>query len=392
MSTADYLFIHPLLGNDEGWAGYLVEHGNKDSDDGLRAGLCSHPLLAQFDRRHPWFMPAQLCQDMNSPLNERSVVIFPAKPEARKAESLKVLEEGLRKNRQKLGLICHPDIKLPGTGTWDYVMIENSHARTLPPYALVGLSSRTMVIAQSIRSRADHNWLINNACSLSTTEFLATHASGNKKADTTRIKLLELLGLIANDADSEALEAVFRQEPKLSYSMLRLVNSAAMAPRSPITSFAQAINLLGRRQLQRWLQLLVYADPNNGQHPNPLLQKAAARGRLMELLAVDLKNLPAVENLGDTAFMIGAFSLLTILLSMSIKEILLQLPLSDIVCSALAEQAGPLGQLLAAIEAAETRDLPKASGKLMQLGISSDAYRDAQLNAFSWASRIHPAA
>lgn len=89
----------------------------------------------------------------------------------------------------------------------------------------------------------------------------------------SRIKLLEMLALVADDADTGKLEAIFRQEPKLSYSLLRLVNSAAIAPRNPITSFAQAINLLGRRQLQRWLQLLVYADPNNSQLPNPLLQK-----------------------------------------------------------------------------------------------------------------------
>jgi hypothetical protein len=100
-----------------------------------------------------------------------------------------------------------------------------------------------------------------------------------------------------------------------------------MSPRSPITSFGQAINLLGRRQLQRWLQLLVYSDPNNGQHPTPLLQKAAARGRLIELLVPSLGIDPALENPGDMAFMIGTFSLLDTLLNMSMGDILHQLPL-----------------------------------------------------------------
>ncbi|MBK8317119.1 MAG: HDOD domain-containing protein [Betaproteobacteria bacterium] len=49
--------------------------------------------------------------------------------------------------------------------------------------------------------------------------------------------------MVADDADTGKLEAIFRQEPKLSYNLLRLVNSAAIAPRNPITSFAQAINL-----------------------------------------------------------------------------------------------------------------------------------------------------
>ena len=86
--------------------------------------------------------------------------------------------------------------------------------------------------------------------------------------------------------------------------MLRLVNSAAIAPRSPIESFAQAINLLGRRQLGRWLQLLVYADTDGKKSINPLLIKAATRGRMMELLA------SKESTNSDCAFMVGCFSLL----------------------------------------------------------------------------------
>ena len=195
--------------------------------------------------------------------------------------------------------------------------------------------------------------------------------------------------LIAEDAETGALEAIFRQEAKLSYSLLRLVNSAAIAPRTPITCFAQAINLLGRRQLQRWLQLLVYADPNNGQHPNPLLQKAAARGRLLELLAPAMPSLSAEES-GDTAFMTGVFSLLDTLLSMSMSEILQQLPLPEMVHKALAEHSGPLGELLRAISAAEGGDLKFAAEQLEKLGIEGERLLDAQMAALSWAAKIRP--
>jgi len=212
----------------------------------------------------------------------------------------------------------------------------------------------------------------------------------NTKADITRLKLLKLLALVVEDADTTALDAIFREEQKLSYSLLRLVNSAAISPHSPITSFAQAINLLGRRQLQRWLQLLVYSDPNNGQHPNPLLQKAAARGRLLELLAPHLDSVAAAECTGDIAFMTGTFSLLDVLLNVAMPEILSQLPLPAIACNALAEHGGVLGELLAAIAAADRRELKTASLRLKALGIDAKVYLDAQLEAFSWAAQIRP--
>ena len=89
--------------------------------------------------------------------------------------------------------------------------------------------------------------------------------------------------------------------------------------------------------------------------------------------------------------MVGTFSLLDALLNTPIREILLQLPLTDIVRDALAEHSGGLGQLLGAICAAETGDLKRAASKISELGISGETYLDAQLSAYSWAASIRPA-
>lgn len=390
MSPADLIFIHPLLGADDSWSGYRVEFATGDADPKILADLCASPLLNKFDHRHPWFIPALPGSSAKCPLGARAVTVFPAQPAAAEAEALAQLEASLRQARRKLGLIASPDGKLPSPGSWDYLLISTSHARTLPRFAMHGLSSHTILIATEVPNHNDRNWVLEHACSLSSGEYLLARAGAGGKADMTRVHLLELLALIAQDANTEALEEIFRQESKLSYSLLRLVNSAAIAPRSPITSFAQAIDLLGRRQLQRWLQLLVYADPNNGLHPNPLLQKAAARGHLLELLATSLKPRPAAENLEDAAFMIGTFSLLNVLLNMSMREILQQLPLSDLVRTALAEYGGPLGQLLRALDSADQRDLTKAAQSLAELGIDGDTFVKAQLEALSWAAKIRP--
>lgn len=393
MPMSDLLLIHPLLGTNDTWSGYLVEgaqDASKSSTAALR--LCNSPLLNDFDQRQPWFIPACTALPTINQLGERAVMVFSPSKQIADAEALKRFEASQRQARRKVAAIASPTEKLPAAGTWDYLLISAGHARTLPPYTLLGVASRSVVIATDTQSHADYQWAQANACTLSTTEFLTTRAAMGKKADVTRLKLLEMLSLIAEDASTEALEAVFRQETKLAYSLLRLVNSAANAPRSPITCFSQAINLLGRRQLQRWLQLLVYADPNNGQQPNPLLQKAAARGRLMEILSSHLAAQTGIEHLSDAAFMVGSFSLLDVLLNMSIGEILQQLSLPEAVTQALSAHHGALGELLRLVSAAESRDYATSVKQLASLPFNGDAYVDAQLQALNWAAKINPVA
>ncbi len=391
MPSSAFLFIHPLLGTDDSWSGYRAELTAAGADDTILQQLAASPRIGDFDRRHPWLLPATLSPLVPNRLEHREVAVFPANPSDTAAAALAAREAELRQAGREVALLTAVNVPLPATGAWNYLLLTASHARSLPPFKLHGLSTRSTLVATDVHSHADRQWFLDNACSLSTGEFLLARGTVPNRADTTRIKLLELLALIAEDADNAALESVFRQESKLSYSLLRLVNSAAMALTKPITSFSQAISLLGRRQLQRWLQLLVYADPNNGHLPNPLLQKAAARGHLLESLALQIRPAPALENLGDAAFMVGSFSLLNVLLNMSMPEIMRQLPLAKDIATALTENSGPLGGLLRAIHAAEMRDLDAASAKLQKLGITPEQHLEAQLTALSWAARIRTA-
>lgn len=383
------IFVYPLLGTDDTWSGFCVESAPGQLDRESLAQLFSSPQLEAFDHRFPWFLPAISGGYDAGSLTDRAVIVFPTHPAPQDADALSELEASLRLAQRKVGLTASPDTKLPAAGCWDYLLIDSSHARSLPPFSLIGLASRTTLVATDVHTHNDRDWVLNNGCVLSTSEFLQTRATQNTKADITRLKLLKLLTLIADDADTGALDTIFREEPKLSYSLLRLVNSAALSPGSPITSFGQAITLLGRRQLQRWLQLLVYSDPNNGLHANPLLQKAAARGLLFEQLAKHIAPPLPAEHLGDTAFMIGTFSLLDVLLGMSMAEILHQLPLPEVALKALVEHKGALGGLLAVATAVDKHDLKAASNGLKALGITSNGYLEAQLEAYGWASKLH---
>ncbi|MCE3265089.1 MAG: signal transduction protein [Pseudoduganella sp.] len=198
---------------------------------------------------------------------------------------------------------------------------------------------------------------------------------------TSRKRLLALLGLLAQDADSRELEALLKQDPALSYQLLKLVNSAAFAPNSnPIHNFGQAINLLGRRQLQRWLQLLLYARQQVDGPANALLPLAALRAAQMEALC-KLRDGDRDEQ--DLAFLVGVFSLLDVLLAMPMTEIVSALNLDLDVVAALLDRTGELGEMLALVEMHE----PQASA-LRDVGIDNETYWRSLLQAYHWALQV----
>lgn len=389
MST--YLYIHPWLHPDESWGGVQICCSDGEPCGEALEQLLTLPAVRSMDIRLPWFIQIANAADVraaNTLPADRTVLILkpPANPEHQ--EAAEQLEADLRRAGRKLGILLSPGDPLPPTGTWNYVLITAGHARTLPAFNLIGLSTRTAIAITQVRTRNDYAWAAASQCSLISGEYLVTRHAPSSKPDVTRVKLLELLALVVRDADTPELEEIFRQEPKLAYGLLRLVNSAAMAPRSPITSFGQAIQLLGRRQLQRWLQLLVYADANNGAHANPLLLYAATRGRLMELLIEHVAAADAFDKQPDTAFMAGTFSLLDVLLNLSMDDVLSQLPLPPALHNALATHSGPLGELLGAIVAAGQREYAAADAAFAHLGIDRETLSTAQASALEWASRI----
>lgn len=188
-----------------------------------------------------------------------------------------------------------------------------------------------------------------------------------KKLDASTQGLLRLIKLVAEEADIARLEAAFRTEPALVINLLRLTNSVGAGMRTRITSVRHAITVIGQRQLQRWLQLLLFAKgPNVDLAHNPLLQLAALRGRFMELLADRLH--PGERELRDPAFITGLMSVVPAALGMSMKDVLDQIAVDDAVRKALAGGEGPLGRLLALTETYDDNNVTGTQALLGEYG------------------------
>lgn len=205
------------------------------------------------------------------------------------------------------------------------------------------------------------------------------HASQAQSA--SRTLALKLLQLVNADADARDIENVLRQDPTLSYHLLRLVNSLGMGCTRPISSFSQAILILGRNQLRRWLNLMLFSSRNNDYRAPMLLAQVMVRARCMELLAEET-GLQQDEQ--DTAFMVGMFSMLGVLFGTPLKELIQPLQLSEVMVSAVFDHQGRIGQLLLLLEYLAKRDASALIGLLAQLQLTTAQLMAQQLRAMQW--------
>lgn len=221
--------------------------------------------------------------------------------------------------------------------------------------------------------------------------FAKPEIISGKRIDPSKLSLLKLLLLVVKDSEVSDIENELKYQPGLSYNLLRMVNSAASGLPSTINSIKRAIMIIGRKQLQRWVQILLYAaKQRDGGSSDALMLTATVRGKLLESIAI--ADRPHDKNHQDRAFMVGVLSLLDTLLGMEMSELIGTLSIQKDMSEALLTRRGPLGYQLALIEAYEKGETEIVSSMLAELGfLSMEEFTRLELEAAAWANRISDA-
>jgi EAL and modified HD-GYP domain-containing signal transduction protein len=209
-----------------------------------------------------------------------------------------------------------------------------------------------------------------------------------KKISPSEMVILHLLELINSNADNHCIELAVKRDAVISLNLLRLVNSRAAGASRRIESLSQALVQLGRRQLRRWLQILLYTVPNGKvELSSPLLQLATTRGKLLELMTQQLR--PGEAAAADTAFTVGMMSLMDALFSMPMTEILDRVDVADEVRVALLDHKGDYGMMLKVVELLERAECGRSlTAALRKLGLTVKQVREIELAAFEWVREL----
>lgn len=202
--------------------------------------------------------------------------------------------------------------------------------------------------------------------------------------DPHKTQLLNLLHLVQGDAENAEIATAMKLDPVLSFRILRYLNSPALALTRRIDSLEQALIILGRQKLTRWLAVLLFSVREPQLSDWLLIENALTRGRLMEVLGE--QGMPGQHH--DPLFLTGIFSCLDRLLRRPMADILRAMPIADPIRQALLDRSGPYAPLLAVAEAAEAVDQTTMAGAAEAAGVTADAVNRALLAATAWASEV----
>jgi EAL and modified HD-GYP domain-containing signal transduction protein len=208
-----------------------------------------------------------------------------------------------------------------------------------------------------------------------------------KKLSPSQMAVMRLMSLITTDADSAEIEAALKRDVALGLNLLRLVNTPSIGGHR-IDSLRQALMVLGRNQLQRWLQIMLYAEPNkHRQNLKPLLVLATFRGKLLELIAY--KHKAGNSSVGDTAFMVGIMSLMDTLFGLPMEDVLKETAVVEDVSDALLHRKGYYGELLKFVESIEQiENIESIVTLIKSLQLTCEDFYMLQLTAFAWSNSI----
>lgn len=201
----------------------------------------------------------------------------------------------------------------------------------------------------------------------------------NRKVPSNHLCHFEILRLLHTDPiDLDKLSRAVKRDESLTYRILRMVNSAAYAVRTEISSVRSALVLLGEETFRRVATLAIATELNTGRPPE-ILRIAMVRARFCELAAAFCAFNPGEQ------YLLGMLSLLPAMLAVPMEELTPALPLREGIREALQGTVNLEGRMLEWIKRNECGDWKGCEMIVRSNGIDGIQLNNCYTEAVLWA-------
>ncbi len=199
-----------------------------------------------------------------------------------------------------------------------------------------------------------------------------------------RIHPLKVLReLNKSEIEYDVVEKLVLQDIAMTYQLLKFINSASFGFRKEIASVRQALVLLGRKELMKWVSLIALRSVSKGK-TDELIVICMIRARFGELIAQKI----GFKGRTEEVFMMGLFSLIDVFVDMEMERILPELPLSQEVKEALLGNDNIFRRILNLIGAYEQGDWERFFEYTKEFKLDDAEMPEIYCQAVEWADEV----
>lgn len=191
-----------------------------------------------------------------------------------------------------------------------------------------------------------------------------------------------MIELLKEEFDICRMEDLIKSDVGLAYKFLKFINSAYFNFIQEVSSIKNAVALVGRHELRKWLSVISISEMNmkiGHEHANNII----IRARMCELIAEK-----KIHNSENMAFMLGLFSDIHLLVNKPLDESIALLPISIEVKDALFGNDNIYRDILDLVIAYENMDEKTIESVASKIDIDSDLIGQIYLEAIEWGSTI----
>lgn len=187
-----------------------------------------------------------------------------------------------------------------------------------------------------------------------------------------------IIEVTKEEPNLDELESIVSRDAALTYSLLKLANSAYFATRRRTASIHQALVTVGLNQLKQWVYLLSFEstqDMNPGSEE--VLKLSFLRANFAARLVNYLRPIPINKS---EAYMMGMFSALEYIVDATLEEILQEIPISDVVKDAMIKHEGKAGKLFDLVLSYERADWKATKTLANELELQTNTLAQAYID------------
>lgn len=201
---------------------------------------------------------------------------------------------------------------------------------------------------------------------------------GETEVAPLKVNYLELMNIV-NDRDYELTQAadIIGRDTALVVELLKVVNRIAI--NSEVTSIRHAAAILGQKELKRWINTVITKELC-ADRPNEISRLSLLRAKFAECLAPSF----GLAMKSSELFLMGLFSVLDIILNMTMEEALKKVNVSKEISDALVYHKGEFAVLYDFITAYENADWQEVCRELIVKEISVNTVYEAYTETMCW--------